>query len=287
MAELILSPISSKTCTKCGELKTLDCFSLQREGKFGVTSRCKPCTRKYSADHYFANKSPKILSLAEEYHKDLASNGVARCKACEKEKEFQHFYLRVDGLPRHYKCRECVRLDKANDRLLNIEKYKEKDRLRWIAQRDQRAASNKNYQIKNKEILAVKQKAWVAKNYESKNRKDVERNALRKLKDPIYAMRRRIKDLIAIKIRNGGYTKKSRTQEILGCDWDFFKTHIERQFVRGMTWENRSAWHLDHVIPMATAQTEQDILALNHFTNLRPMWAKDNLVKGRQITHLI
>lgn len=277
----------SKTCTKCGESKTLDCFDIQRAGKFGVTSRCKTCTRKYSADHYLANKSPKILSLTEEYHKNLASNRLARCKECGKEKEFQHFYLRIDSLPRHYKCKECTCLDKANDRLLNIEKYREIDKHRWATQRDQRAASNKKHRTKNKEILAAKQKAWVAKNHESKNRKDVERNALRKSIDPIYAMRRRIKDLIAIKIRNGGYTKKSRTQEILGCDWDFFKTHIERQFVRGMTWENRSAWHLDHLVPMATAQTEQDILALNHFTNLRPMWAKDNLSKGAQITHLI
>jgi hypothetical protein len=129
-----------------------------------------------------------------------------------------------------------------------------------------------DYRVKNKDQLRI----W------SREYKKEKINT-----DPLFAMRNRVRVLILNKIRSRGYTKRSRTQEILGCDWGFFKSHIERQFLKGMTWENRSEWHIDHITPMATAVDEEEVIALNHFTNLRPMWAKDNLAKGAQKTHLI
>jgi hypothetical protein len=54
-----------------------------------------------------------------------------------------------------------------------------------------------------------------------------------------------------------------------------------------MAWENRAMWQLDHIVPLATAATEADVLALNHYTNLRPMWSVDNRAKSDKITHLI
>ena len=98
----------------------------------------------------------------------------------------------------------------------------------------------------------------------------------------------KVRSLIRMSIKKRGYTKRSKTHEILGCDWEFFKTHIERQFVKGMDWEKMGREiHIDHITPMATAKTEEDVIALNHFTNLRPMWAKENMSKGARITCLI
>lgn len=58
-----------------------------------------------------------------------------------------------------------------------------------------------------------------------------------------------------------------------------------------MSWENRSLWHIDHIIPLASATTEEGVYQLNHFKNLRPLWAEDNLRKGSKIVvdefHLI
>lgn len=54
-----------------------------------------------------------------------------------------------------------------------------------------------------------------------------------------------------------------------------------------MTWANRHLWHIDHIVPMATATTEAEAIALNHFTNLRPVWGADNLAKGAKQTHLL
>jgi len=47
-----------------------------------------------------------------------------------------------------------------------------------------------------------------------------------------------------------------------------------------MNWENRSDWHLDHIFPLATATTEAELLQLNNYINLQPLWAIDNLAKG-------
>jgi hypothetical protein len=47
-----------------------------------------------------------------------------------------------------------------------------------------------------------------------------------------------------------------------------------------MTWSNMGEWHIDHIKPLATAKTEKDVYELNHYTNLQPLWAKDNLSKG-------
>ncbi len=55
--------------------------------------------------------------------------------------------------------------------------------------------------------------------------------------------------------------------------------HIERQFKDGMSWERFDEVHIDHIIPMKTAKTEADVLRLNHYTNLQPLWAHDNMKK--------
>lgn len=65
------------------------------------------------------------------------------------------------------------------------------------------------------------------------------------------------------------------------------KAHIERQFVRGMSWKNRTKWHIDHIVPISSAATEAEVIALNHFTNLRPVWRRVNLAKSNAVTHLI
>ena len=78
--------------------------------------------------------------------------------------------------------------------------------------------------------------------------------------------------LISICIRRRGFTKSSKTCEILGCDWDTLKEHFEKQFDDKMSWENHGTyWDIDHIIPVSSAKTEEDIIRLNHYTNLQPL----------------
>jgi len=77
-------------------------------------------------------------------------------------------------------------------------------------------------------------------------------------------------------------SKSLRTNQIIGADWDTVRDHIVSQFKDGMTWEAFVAGeiHIDHIKPLASATCEEDIIALNHYTNLQPLWCLDNLSKG-------
>lgn len=105
--------------------------------------------------------------------------------------------------------------------------------------------------------------------------------------DPLFNLKVRMRKAIRHALHGRGFSKAKRTREVLGCDWQTFASHIERQFLPGMSWDNRDRWHLDHIVPLATAATEAEVLALNHFTNLRPLWAQDNIAKGAEVRYLL
>jgi hypothetical protein len=67
----------------------------------------------------------------------------------------------------------------------------------------------------------------------------------------------------------------------IGCTLPMLQQHLEKQFAPGMTWTNHTTWgwHIDHVRPLNTVDVRNaaDIESALHYTNLRPLWAKDNL----------
>ena len=102
----------------------------------------------------------------------------------------------------------------------------------------------------------------------------------RMLSDPIFATKYRLRCRISQAIRANGYSKISKTNETLGCSWNHLKAHLESLFVDGMTWENRNLWHIDHIIPISFATSVEELVKLNHYTNLQPLWAEDNMKKS-------
>jgi ribosomal protein L13 len=81
--------------------------------------------------------------------------------------------------------------------------------------------------------------------------------------------------------------KSSKTFEQLGYTVFEFKDHIEKQFVNGMSWDNMNEWQIDHIIPISTAKTEDDVIRLNQLSNLRPMFSKENNIKKDKIMYLL
>lgn len=166
---------------------------------------------------------------------------------------------------------EMLRDKYAND-LAYREAEKERRRLYTIANRGKTIEAARVYRKANPEKARI-----------SRNKYKVKRRA----SDPIFAMAARMQASINKAIRVGGYTKRTRTYEYLGCSYQEFKTHIERQFLKGMTWENRGAWELDHITPQSSAKTEAELFALQHYTNLRPLWTEANRAKGKRCELLI
>jgi hypothetical protein len=64
------------------------------------------------------------------------------------------------------------------------------------------------------------------------------------------------------------------------------KKYLEDKFSEGMTWDNKGfyGWHIDHIIPLSSAKNEEDIIRLSNYTNLQPLWGKDNMKKGNRVT---
>jgi hypothetical protein len=73
---------------------------------------------------------------------------------------------------------------------------------------------------------------------------------------------------------------------MIGCSPQEFREYIESKFSEGMSWDNYGprGWHLDHIIPLASAKNINEAIKLNHYTNLQPLWAEDNCKKGCRIT---
>lgn len=71
------------------------------------------------------------------------------------------------------------------------------------------------------------------------------------------------------------YNRNESSIEILGCTINDFKTHIENNFKDGMTWDNYSyyGWHIDHIIPLSSANSDEELMKLCHYSNLQPLWS--------------
>ena len=94
-------------------------------------------------------------------------------------------------------------------------------------------------------------------------------------------LRRRLNHAVACAV------KHAPTFELIGCTPEQLKTQLESAFLTGMTWENygKGGWHIDHVVPCAvfdlTKETEQR--KCFHYSNLKPLWGRDNMSKGKKV----
>ena len=99
--------------------------------------------------------------------------------------------------------------------------------------------------------------------------------------------------MISRAFNRNGYKKESKTFDILGCTFEDFKNHIETRFEHWMSWDNYGlyngefnyGWDIDHIIPISSAKNEEELIKLNHFTNLQPLCSKINRdIKINKIT---
>lgn len=102
---------------------------------------------------------------------------------------------------------------------------------------------------------------------------------LRNSSDPAWMLAERVRTSLRRTLRKVDATKDARTFKMLGFTPQEFAAHMERQFVRGMSWENMGRWHIDHIVPICEAKSKSDVLRLNQLSNLRPLWGADNLAK--------
>jgi hypothetical protein len=188
------------------------------------------------------------------------------CSKCKIEKPISLFYKRGNGYKSQ--CKECSAVYGKSYYSENKESHNEKMSNHYQINKEEYRKKNQNYRIKNRGKLNETAKLY--------NRKKREEDILFKLK---HNLRVRIKEYMKTK----KITSKNKTFDFVGCEPIFLIKYIEEQFKDGINWDNYGKWHIDHIIPLSSAKTEEELYKLCHFTNLQPMWALDNIKKGSKI----
>lgn len=168
------------------------------------------------------------------------------------------------------------------DHLFGIIKYKNKltsscklcnnayHRERYPKEKEKKS----NYYQQNKQRFKENCKKWRNDNVEYVREYNREKN-LRPENKLRKNVSKRIKRL---------FSYPQSTSKLLGCSGQFLKEYLEAKFVDGMTWDNYGfyGWHMDHIRPIASfdLNNEAEVKECFHYTNLQPLWAKDNLSKG-------
>ena len=127
----------------------------------------------------------------------------------------------------------------------------------------------KAYYEANKEHIKARQKKFRQENWELIRQREKEAQ-IKKRQDPFYKLKDSIRNRVRASMKSKGFSKNNKTLEILGCTFEEFKLHMEKQFEDWMTWDNHGnpkdgvldpnkTWDIDHIIPITTAKTEDDI----------------------------
>jgi hypothetical protein len=217
------------------------------------------------------------------------------CTICIIEKPFADFRLH-SGKP-YNQCLDCENQKRRERDELNRKAVREVGRRSREKNRDQ-TNQRARERYANDSGFRERQQARGRANWRNpeyiegvKRWREANRQRIRDLykgyreNDPHFRLSSNLRNRIYGVIRSRGHRKSKHTQEMLGCSYAELIAHLESKFQPGMTWENygREGWHVDHVIPLASAKTEEEIYRLNHYTNLQPLWAKDNLSKSDRL----
>ena len=260
-------------CSKClNQDLTSDDFYLKKErNKLGTI--CKKCIHERNM-------------IWRENNKDKVRAQVSRSKQKQKIKRIENKQPRKKRVLSKSEQNKIDRIKKAKERHKDFLYWKRTEKRILIkAEKRRQAEFIKKWKsiIKNE-----KKRIKICSKIEDKELKRIDRKII--LKEKARQKKRichkaKIRSIISKSLRSGGYTKKSKSFEILGCEYEVFKKHIERQFTDGMNWDNYGidGWHYDHIMPLSTAKSYEDIVRLNHYTNLQPLWAKDNMSKSDNI----
>lgn len=188
------------------------------------------------------------------------------CSKCKIEKGVCEFYnnkSRFDG--KRNECKVCSNIQST------LYNQKNKKKVNKIKQK---------YVENNKEKVKQSKKDWFNKNPHYKNEWTVKNYN----NDSLFRLVQIVRARTRLFFKSKNTKKKNSTFDIIGCSPEFLKEHIEKQFTEGMSWDLLGSHiHIDHIIPLSSAKTEEEIYKLCHYTNLQPLWANDNLRKSNKI----
>lgn len=281
--------METKVCKFCKEEKFIGDFYIDNKSDDGFKNLCKICWKETKELREQEIQNEKILRKKKQEEDKLFAQ-----KLKEEEKELRK------------KIREEEKCKKIKEEKLKKQIENEKVQLEIIQRINHEkmlSESKIKSKIKLKElsILKIKFKEQnkkeleeFKKKYDEKLKpilKESKKYLLKKRKkeDPVYKLSCDIRSLIHSTFKNNGYKKNSRSEEIIGCSFEELKLYFENLFEDWMTWKNhgvytgkqKTTWQIDHIIPISSARTIEDVIKLNHYTNLQPLCSYINQVLKR------
>tara|TARA_R110000822_G_scaffold90547_2_gene209342 strand:- start:207 stop:812 length:606 start_codon:yes stop_codon:yes gene_type:complete len=201
---------------------------------------------------------------------------MKKCTKCNIEKELDNFSKNKnykDGLQNQ--CKVCTKEAKKIYYDKNSEKVKQKAR---------------EYHKANSGDIKVKQKEYREENKEQARMYFSNRRAV----DPLFKLSGDCRNMLNKVFKRFGYKKSSKTKEVLGCSFEELTKHLEAKFEDWMNWDNKAgrthatelnkSWDIDHVIPLSSATTLEEVIRLSHYTNLQPLCSfKNRYLKKNKI----
>ena len=221
---------------------------------------------------------------------------IKKCIKCNLELDINLFHFRKDSNKYRNECKKCFNgsrreyskkyresnkcsiREKAKE-YNNLEETKERQ-IRWREEnREHLLEYHKNYKNNNKEKIKKINSKYYINNKEKILDYGRDYKSYKYRTDYLFKLTKVIRSSIAYGIKNKGFVKSNKTEEILGCSFVEFKTYLESKFEKWMEWDNHGnyngeinyGWDIDHIIPLSSAQDEGELIELNHYTNLQPL----------------
>jgi hypothetical protein len=261
-----------KVCKQCGIEKSITDIKKDR-------NICFDCYNQNRRQRYENNKTNKKENNKIEENKDLKKV----CKKCGLDKNTNEFHKNRNI------CKICwnqhMKPYYADYRKNNSTKISDNYNNWLINNKESRVKYQKDYH--NNEKIRQQKKERKKQTPKEKQR-EYKKNWYEKYSNiPVYKLTFNIRSLIYQSFKNAGYIKESHTYEILGCSFEYLLEHIEKQFQPWMNWNNQGkyngdfnfGWDIDHIEPLfpeGIKRSPEDIIRLNHYTNLQPLCSKIN-----------
>lgn len=248
--------METKKCNKCNLDKPVTEYYKDKSKKDGLTTFCIECKSQSNKISHQKNIEKRLVKAKEYREKN---------KDKIKERDKKYYQNNKQNYSEKAKLYRELNSDKIKENAkIYYQENKDKIMERYFDNRETELIRMKNWKKENREKLAEYQRK-----YYNERRKN----------NPLFKLQLNIRSLIRLSIKNKGLKKKSKTQQILGCSFEDFKNHLESKFEPWMNWDNYGlyngepnyGWDIDHIIPSSSALNEEELLKLNHFSNLQPL----------------
>lgn len=188
------------------------------------------------------------------------------CSKCGRELSLDNFYkLKSGKYGVQSECKDCYKA--------RVKEYYEQNKEKIKEYHEKNREKYKEYYENNKEAIKKKHYEYVDK---------------RLKEDELFALTERARGLIYKSVARKGYTKRSKTSEIVGCTFEQLKEHLENTWYNNYgTPYNGEPVHIDHIIPLASAKNEEDVIKLCHYTNLQYLKPEDNRKKHDKLDYVL